>query len=164
MDVAFIDTKTTNRLAEIFRESGFGLSGDVEAAKSGGGPTVYLAGPIRGCTDAECRNWREVAKLRLPRTLDPMDRDYRGREDDPKVAAEIVEGDKRDIDMCDVVLVNYARPSVGTSMEIMFAWQKGKRVVVWCDEDIAVSPWLLYHAWKMCHTLDEAIDACLEGW
>src|SRR5258707_4663776 len=40
----------------------------------------------------------------------------------PGIAAEIVENDKADIDKSDVLLVNYVKPSVGTSMEILWAW------------------------------------------
>lgn len=43
---------------------------------------VYLCGPINGCTDDQCKNWREAAKQVLSDTVDPMRRDYRGREDD----------------------------------------------------------------------------------
>lgn len=32
--------------------------------------TVYLCGPINGCTDAECNDWRSYAKAHLPDTLD----------------------------------------------------------------------------------------------
>jgi hypothetical protein len=41
---------------------------------------VYLCGPINGCTDSECIDWRAAAKKRLSDTIDPMRRDYRGRE------------------------------------------------------------------------------------
>ena len=46
---------------------------------------VYLCGPIAGCTDEECMDWRENAKTILHNanisTLDPMRRDYRGTKD-----------------------------------------------------------------------------------
>jgi len=29
---------------------------------------VYLCGPINGCTDEECKNWRETVKAQLPDT------------------------------------------------------------------------------------------------
>lgn len=99
---------------------------------------VYLCGPINGCTDEQCKDWREAAKAVLPDTVDPMRRDYRGREDN--CVAEIVEGDKDDILTCDVLLVNYDKPSVGTSMEILFAWQHGKVVVIVAAESPRISP------------------------
>jgi hypothetical protein len=77
---------------------------------------IYLCGPINGRSDDDCRNWREEAKSLLPDTLDPMVRDYRGRELEPGIAAEIVENDKLDIDASDQLLVLYDAPSVGTSV------------------------------------------------
>ncbi len=115
---------------------------------------VYLCGPINGCPDAECKEWRSMAMERLPYTLDPMRRDYRGRESD--AYREVVELDKRDVARCDVVLANCPCPSVGTSMEILLAWQLGKLVVAVAPEP--VSPWLRYHATKVCASMPEAID------
>jgi nucleoside 2-deoxyribosyltransferase len=104
---------------------------------------VYLCGPINGCTDEQCKDWRNAAKQVLPDTLDPMRRDYRGRED--VSAAEIVEGDKEDIDQCKAILVNYDKPSVGTSMEVLYAWQHGLEVFVVAKPGTVISPWLRYH-------------------
>jgi hypothetical protein len=115
---------------------------------------VYLCGPINGCTDAECNDWRNYAKSRLPRTLDPMRRDYRGRE--AEAYREVVELDKRDVVACDVVLANCPKPSVGTSMEILLAWQIGRPVVAVAPEP--VSPWLRYHATRVVGTMREAVE------
>lgn len=120
---------------------------------------VYLCGPINGRTDDDAKGWRELAKERIQRTLDPMDRDYRGRELEPGIAAEIVENDKVDIQNSDVLLVYYDKPSVGTSMEILFANQLGKRVVLVDKSDKPLSPWLIYHCHEVYKTLDEAISA-----
>jgi nucleoside 2-deoxyribosyltransferase len=117
---------------------------------------VYLCGPINGCTDEECKDWREMVKARLPDTLDPMRRDYRGREDECVV--EIVEGDKEDIDESDVLLVNYDKPSVGTSMEILYAHQQDKPVIVVCKEGTRISPWLRYHSTHFFTSFDAAIN------
>lgn len=105
---------------------------------------VYLCGPINGCTDEECKDWRAAAKAALPKTVDPMRRDYRGREDE--CVQEIVVSDKADIDGCRALLVNYDRPSVGTSMEVLYAWERGKKVVVVAKKGTKLSPWLRYHA------------------
>jgi nucleoside 2-deoxyribosyltransferase len=115
---------------------------------------VYLCGPINGCTDAECNDWRSYAKSRLPDTLDPMRRDYRGRE--AESVNEIVELDKVDVDDCDAVIANCPKPSVGTSMEVFLAWQLGKTVVVVASAP--VSPWLRYHSDQVFATIKEAID------
>lgn len=117
---------------------------------------VYLCGPINGCTDEECKDWREAAKAVLPDTLDPMRRDYRGKE--AVAYREIVEGDKEDIDGCDALLVNYDKPSVGTSMEILYAWQKDIYVLVVARPDAVISPWLRYHANKIVNSFEAAFE------
>ena len=60
--------------------------------------TIYLCGPINGRPDSECRDWRKVVADRWTGpVLDPLRRDYRGREAEPGIAAEIVAGDIADI-------------------------------------------------------------------
>jgi nucleoside 2-deoxyribosyltransferase len=98
-----------------------------------------------------------MAKAALPDTLDPMARDYRGRELEPGVAREIVENDKADIDQCDALLVNYVKPSVGTSMEILYAWERKKQIVLLCTFEEQLSPWLIYHSTQIVHSLRDAV-------
>lgn len=119
----------------------------------------YLCGPINGCTDSEANDWREAVLGYFPDAINPMIRDYRGIED--AAYREIVELDKRDIRNSDVLAVNYIKPSVGTSMEVFYAWQIGTPVVVWCPEDASISPWLKYHATTFVHSL-EGLVAALE--
>jgi nucleoside 2-deoxyribosyltransferase len=116
---------------------------------------VYLCGPINGRSDDDCKVWREAAKAVLPDTLDPMRRDYRGRE--AESVDEIVELDKEDVLACDALLVYYDKPSVGTSMEILFAWEHRRPVVLVNKSDAPLSPWLVYHSRHIVSTLDEAI-------
>lgn len=110
---------------------------------------IYLGGPINGCTNEEANGWRERVKPILEDAghewLDPMDRDYRGREMEPGIAAAIVENDKADIDACDLLLMNCPKPSVGTSMEVLYGWQAGKRIIAVVPPGGAPSPWLVYH-------------------
>jgi nucleoside 2-deoxyribosyltransferase len=117
---------------------------------------VYLCGPINGCTDEECRDWRAAAKLVIEDVVDPMVRDYRGRE--TECFKEIVEGDKKDIDTCNSLLVNYDRPSVGTSMEIFYAWERGKYIVVVAKAGTVISPWLRYHSSEIVDTFARAFE------
>src|SRR5277367_1611448 len=118
---------------------------------------VYLCGPINGCTDEECNDWRAAAKVCFPEAIDPMVRDYRGREQE--CYKEIVELDKIDIEDSDVLLVNYDKPSVGTSMEVFFAWQDlCLPVVVMCKSGTSISPWLRYHSDAIVHSLKDAVD------
>lgn len=110
---------------------------------------IYLGGPINGCTEQEANGWRDEAKEAIEALgyewLDPMTRDYRGREMEPGIAAKIVEGDKADIDDCDVLLMNCPKPSVGTSMEILYGYWHDKYVIAVVPDDNP-SPWLVYHA------------------
>lgn len=118
--------------------------------------TLYLCGPINGCTDAECKDWRDYVKTKWSgETLDPMRRDYRGRED--QSTREIVELDKIDVSRSDIILVNYTRPSVGTSMEILYAWERGKLIIVVSRGGERISPWLRYHAHALVTSFADAL-------
>ena len=121
---------------------------------------VYLCGPINGCTDNECMDWRTQVKLIFTNSIDPMKRDYRGRE--AESYREIVDLDKRDVRNADVVLVNYSKPSVGTAMEVFYAWTLGKPVIVWCAPETVISPWLRYHSTAIVHSLPDAITKICE--
>ena len=120
--------------------------------------TVYLAGGINGLSDEDANDWREHAKGRLKcDTLDPMRRDYRGKEDES--VGEIVHGDLEDIDKSDVVLASCVRPSWGTAMEIHYAaYIAHKPVFAVVPEGRAVSPWLRYYTEAVYATFDEAVD------
>lgn len=119
---------------------------------------IYLAGPILGCTDDQAHTWRDLVKRKFGehRCIDPMRRDYRGIEDQNIKA--IVEGDKWDIEDCDVLLANCWQVSAGTSMEIFYAHSLGKRVVAIVQPDVKVSPWITYHA-EVYDNLMDAMEA-----
>ena len=83
--------------------------------------TIYLSGPIMDEHAGAAREWRECAKSLLAgryRLLDPMRRKFVDREVDS--ANEIVEFDLLDVRNADIILVNYSRPSIGTSMEVFY--------------------------------------------
>ena len=118
--------------------------------------TIYLCGPINGCTDEECKDWREFVKSQWEgKTLDPMRRDYRGKE--VESVNEIVTLDKVDIANSDAILVNYDKPSVGTSMEVYLSFLAGKLVVVVARPETTISPWLRYHS----HAIKPSFEAAL---
>lgn len=119
--------------------------------------SLYLCGPINGCTDEECKDWRAyVASNWSGRCIDPMVRDYRGREQE--AYREIVELDKIDVTEADIIIVNYDKPSVGTSMEVIYAWERGKRIIVVCTPNATISPWLRYHSHHIVHSFDDALE------
>lgn len=111
--------------------------------------TIYLCGPIQNRTDAQCVEWREQAKIMWQmhgRALDPLRRDYRGRElENP---AQLVADDLSDIDAADGLLVYFDGPSVGTAMEIFYAKHVLKKPVVVVDaSNMKTLPvWLVHHA------------------
>lgn len=118
--------------------------------------TIYLAGAINGQSDQTAIEWRERVKHELAGLYafkDPMDRDYRGKEDENVEA--IVEGDKEDIYASDIVLVHAHFPGWGTGMEVFYAFDRGRRVITICPT--RVSPWLRYHSERVFVSLEEAI-------
>ena len=126
---------------------------------------AYLAGPIRDCTDNEAMDWREEVRDRLEDAgwvaLSPMRRDYRGHSDITEVVNEIVVLDKHDIDVCECLLVYFDdnRPSVGTSMEIIYAFEREKPIFVVANQPRErLSPWLIYHTTKFFNSFEEAVD------
>lgn len=122
---------------------------------------VYLAGPINGRSDSECRDWRATAAefLGAENVLDPMIRDYRGRELEPGITKVIVEQDKLDIYLSTAVLVYFDQPSVGTAMEVLHAWTIQRPVFVANVSGKLPSPWLVYHSRAISPDLSQALDA-----
>lgn len=72
---------------------------------------------------------------------------------------DIVHGDKADIKGCGGMLLYFERPSVGTSQEELFAWERGIPVAVVNVSGKPPSPWLAYHAAAMCKSIEDAIVA-----
>ena len=92
---------------------------------------IYLCGPIMDEHEGEARAWREQAVKLLQKhfiLLDPMRRNFKDREVDS--ANEIVEFDLQDIRDADIILVNYNKNSIGTSMEVFYASHELKKFVV----------------------------------
>ena len=122
-------------------------------------PTVYVAGPIAGCTWEETVEWRDHLTVALPEChiLTPM----RGKEFlhtmsampltsahvDPKTemteTEEVISGqhaivvrDHWDVQQCDVLFVNLlpslstGKASIGTCFELAWAWKYQKPAVV----------------------------------
>lgn len=92
--------------------------------------------------------------------LNPMIRDYRGKEDQD--FRKIVEGDKADIESCDFVVVNYIKPSAGTSMEILHAWLAKIPVLLIDQSRALLSPWLRYHSSEIVQTTGQAVERLRE--
>ncbi len=122
---------------------------------------VYLSGPIMDEIGGEAKNWRIEARSALGgdfTLLDPMRRNFKDREVDS--ANEIVEFDLQDVRDADILLVNYNKASIGTSMEVFYAAHDlGKFIVAFSPFDFAsCSPWMVRYCTKILPSLDSAID------
>lgn len=120
---------------------------------------IYLCGPIMDEYEGHARAWRSKAKELLGSDfllLDPMRRNFKDREVDS--ANEIVEFDLQDIRDADLVLVNYNKNSVGTSMEVFYASHDLKKFVVaftpFSFKDS--SPWMVRFCTKLLPDLEVA--------
>ena len=111
------------------------------------------------------RQWRDVAKSALSeqfRMLDPMRRKFVDRQVDS--ANEIVEFDLQDVRDADIILVNYNKPSIGTSMEVFYAAHDlGKFVVAFSPFEYKdCSPWMARYCTKILPDLEQAVNYILE--
>ena len=122
---------------------------------------IYLSGPIMDESAGVAREWRNTAKLLLGekfQLLDPMRRKFVDREVDS--ANEIVEFDLQDVRDADLLLVNYNRPSIGTSMEVFYAaHDQGKFVVAFSPLEFKdCSPWMAKFCTKILPDLESAVQ------
>ena len=127
--------------------------------------TIYLSGPIMDEHSGIARQWRDIAKNALSdkfRMLDPMRRKFVDRQVDS--ANEIVEFDLQDVRDADIILVNYNKPSIGTSMEVFYAAHDlGKFVVAFSPFEYKdCSPWMARYCTKILPDLDQAVNYILE--
>lgn len=121
--------------------------------------TIYLSGPIMDEHAGTAQEWREAAGQLLSkefRLLDPMRRKFVDRQVDS--ANEIVEFDLQDVRTADILLVNYNKPSIGTSMEVFYAAHDlGKFVVAFSPFEYKdCSPWMARYCTKILGSLEEA--------
>jgi nucleoside 2-deoxyribosyltransferase len=122
---------------------------------------IYLCGPIMDASPDDSKSWRQRAKERLAGKfilLDPMRRNFRDREIDS--ANEIVEFDLQDVRNADILLVNYTKASIGTSMEVFYASHDlGKFVIAFSPEAYQdMSPWMVKFCTKILPDLNAAIE------
>ncbi|MDZ4199832.1 MAG: nucleoside 2-deoxyribosyltransferase [Kiritimatiellia bacterium] len=120
---------------------------------------IYLCGPIMDEIDGHARAWREAAREQLGdayQLLDPMRRNFKDREVDS--ANEIVEFDLQDVREADLILVNYGKASVGTSMEVFYASHVLHKFVIafspFSFQDC--SPWMVKYCTKILPGLETA--------
>ena len=120
---------------------------------------IYLCGPIMDETEGKAREWRQKARESLGgdfNLLDPMRRIFKDREVDS--SNEIVEFDLQDVRDADILLVNYTKNSIGTSMEVFYAsYVLHKFVVAFSQYSFQdCNPWMVKFCTKILPSLDEA--------
>jgi nucleoside 2-deoxyribosyltransferase len=126
---------------------------------------VFLAGPMRGIPREESLRYRQKATKVLSPYFN-VSHAMRGRENketihDPRV---VVARDKKDIRESDIILVDCSREkvsSIGTSMEIIYAWTLEKIIILWGTEN-PNDYWLNYHSHARFDTLEEACGFIIE--
>lgn len=121
---------------------------------------IYLCGPIMDETAGHASAWRTIAMEGLRDhfiLLDPMRRNFKDREVDS--ANEIVDFDLQDVRDADILLVNYSKASIGTSMEVFYASHElGKFVVAFSPFDFKnCNPWMVRFCTKILPSLDAAV-------
>ena len=122
---------------------------------------IFLCGPMRGVPREVSLGWRQLATKRLSKRFS-VTHAMRGRErketfTDPRAA---VIRDLADIRASDILLVNDTLKEcsmIGTSMEIFFAHQLGKPVIVF-GEAHGNDYWINYHCHLRVKTLNDACD------
>jgi nucleoside 2-deoxyribosyltransferase len=136
-------------------------------------PTVYLAGPVAAYADGGA-GWRDRVQREYDDRFafrDPLSK-YNvpvddltvtmGESDGPDEVSvtELVESDKEMLADSDAVLVGYSDvQSIGTPMEVMWAYERDVPVVIWVRDETPVhdlSPWYQYHATAITNSLKQA--------
>ena len=143
--------------------------------EAGHKPTVYLAGPVAHVDDGGA-GWREHIESRFGKVIEtrnPLDKynipleeldvvpgDDSGRGE--VSVGEIVTNDKRLIRESDAILVGYeAVQSVGTPMEVHYAFRRGYPVALWLRDDTdpdELSPWYRHHVSAITDSAELAVD------
>ena len=146
-------------------------------------PLVYLAGAIAGLSGADATDWRREARYQLDaraiESLDPMRAKHELAEQ-PRISTNfndyadrgafftsrgIMARDFNDVKRCDALLVNLLgleKPSLGTIMELAWAYALQKPAVIAIEK--SGNPHdnhpMIHEAMPFrVETLDEAIDA-----
>jgi nucleoside 2-deoxyribosyltransferase len=121
---------------------------------------VYLSGGIFEVEDPG--TWRDELSKALPaehwQAVNPLDFDIRAMK-----PTAIVRLDKSQILMCHALVARTHKPSWGTAMEILFAYQCQIPVICWVpDTASSYSPWLIAHAHVFVDHIDDVVTALQE--
>lgn len=126
---------------------------------------IYLSGSIRHeliiGKPEKALDWRHRWTKKLEAEGYTIYSPLRNRDDGVKDSDSIplcIARDKADILKSDIILVNYLRPSDGTVMEIMYAYERDKIIIVVNNHSRSPSLWLSYHSAKIVNNFTEALE------
>lgn len=125
---------------------------------------VYLSGAVNGITWQQATDWRNHAVEVLESAGYTVINPLRERAATEVTSRDIVNRDLRDITCSDIVLVEMDHagiPYIGTAMEIRYAWEREKEIILWGMANHS-SHWLAYHASRWFDTLDDALQYLVE--
>lgn len=137
--------------------------------------TVYLAGPIGGCTKGEANDWRIDLEERLadhdiqgisPLRCEPVIDERYAAEGYPDekfgTARAIGSKNEMDVRMCDMVIAYLPSISMGTLIEIGMAHALNKPVIIVSGEpDINFHPVIQHCAsWRLTD-IDDAVEVVI---
>lgn len=133
---------------------------------------VYLAGPMEDVSHEEMKGWRVNATQFLDmfgiETLDPTrrvsfhDELLQDKTKSKYICNRIFEQDISDIDSSSVILADIRRGAgrgLGTAMELMYAYTKGKTIILWADMVDIEHPFMEAIATEKHYDLYEALEA-----
>lgn len=139
--------------------------------------TIYLAGPIAGCSKGEANSWRDYVNSQLaeyrirgisPLRCEPLVGERYGVSyEDPRFGTPRAIASKNylDVQMCDMTLcylpkeLNERRLSIGTIIELAWAHSLRKPTILVSDYDfITQHPVVQANAGWVVTTLDDAVD------
>ena len=116
--------------------------------------TIYLAGPISGCTYNEATEWRRYCIDNLKdkyKVISPIDvrHNYFGKDKLTFTSAELNETadtifhkDIMYVEVADIILLYIDKPSYGTGFELGYAYSLGKQIVTVIGEGIEGHPFV----------------------
>ena len=122
---------------------------------------IFLSGPIRGISREKSLGWRNLAIKYLSKNFEVLHA-LRGREEKETFAdsrAAVIR-DINDIKSSDIILVNDTIKDcsmIGTSMEVFFAHQQDKPIIVFGNAH-EKDYWLNYHIHLRVKSLKDACD------
>tara|TARA_Y100000310_G_scaffold267782_1_gene280001 strand:- start:26210 stop:26689 length:480 start_codon:yes stop_codon:yes gene_type:complete len=129
---------------------------------------IYVAGPITCQTEVENFyykfgqvdevdiKWREEIESKLGSNfvvLNPIRRNAQRWQS----FREIIGLDKYDIQQSDLVVANLYKSSVGTSMELMYAFMLNKPTII-ISQHKNLDPWIVHHSTVLVNDVNSAVN------